>query len=105
LPAWYLTQKWYEHMYAAISVDSTPSSGISAACTTNCYSAGARTGLDAVVISAGPQIGAQNRYVVSPTVSDFLELPNNTGTTTRTFADTTAARTSSYADLLSTIPR
>ncbi|MCA3035561.1 MAG: hypothetical protein ING33_10235 [Rhodocyclaceae bacterium] len=105
LPAWYLTQKWYEHMYAAISVDSTPSSGTSAACTTNCYSAGARTGLDAVVISAGPQIGAQNRYAVSPTVSDFLEAPNTTGTTTRTFADTTAARTSTYADLLSTIPR
>jgi hypothetical protein len=105
LPAWYLTQKWYEHMYAAISIDSTPSSGTSAACTTNCYSAGTRTGLDAVVISAGPQFGAQNRYVASPTVSDFLEFPNTTGTTTRTFADTTAARTSGYADLLSTIPR
>ena len=105
LPSWYFTQKWYEQIYGAISTDSTPASGTSASCSSNCFSSGTRPGLDAIVISAGPQIGSQNRYVASPTVADFLEAPNSTGASTRSFAATTASRTSMYADLVTTVPR
>ena len=105
LPAWYLSEKWYEQVYAAISTDSTPTSGTSAACSANCFAAGTVTGRDVVVITGGPQLPGQNRFVVTPTIADFLEAPNSTGTSTRVFAATHAPRTATYADTVSTIPR
>ena len=105
LPSWYFTQKWYEQVYGAISADSTPASGTSVSCSSNCFSSGARSGLDVIIISAGPQIASQNRYVATPLISDFLEAPNSTGVSTRAFAASTASRTTTYADVVTTFPR
>lgn len=104
LPTWYAAHKWHEFMFAAISSDASPTVGGNA-CSANCFSAGARNGLHAVVISAGKMIAAQNRYSGTPTVNDFLEAPNNTGSTTRIFAEPNAKHTSTYADTIAPIPR
>ena len=104
LPAWYFAHKWNEYIYAAYSPDASPAVG-GTACSANCLSAGARNGLNAVVISAGKMINSQNRYAGTPTVDDFLETPNNTGTTTRIFAEQNANHTSTYIDTVATIPR
>ena len=103
LPTWYTAHKWNEFIYAAISSDASPSIG-GHGCSTNCFSAGTRGGLNAVVISSGKQIGAQNRYVATPAITDFLEAPNSTGTATRSFADTSASQSTTYADTVVTIP-
>lgn len=104
LPTWYADNKWNEFIYASISPDASPAVG-GHACAANCFSAGVRTGLNAIVISSGKMINAQNRYSATPTVTDFLEAPNSTGNTTRVFADTNATQTSTYADTVLTIPR
>jgi type II secretory pathway pseudopilin PulG len=109
LPAWYLTQNWYEFIYAAISSDSSPTSspppGTSVACTANCFSAGPKTGLDFVVISAGVQLAGQDRYVATPGATAFLEGVNSTGSTTRAFESISTTRTNTYADSVVTFPR
>ena len=104
LPTWYAAHKWNEFMYAAISADASPVFGGNT-CGANCLSAGARSGLNAVVISSGKMINSQNRYLATPSVNDFLEAPNNTGSSTRIFADPNANHTSTYADTVATIPR
>ena len=105
LPDWYFSERWYEFMYAAISPDSAPSAaGVSANCSANCLAAGARTGFDVIVLSAGKAIGTQSR-TPTPTISDFLEAPNATGASTRMFADVSKKRDSTYADTVATIPR
>lgn len=104
LPSWYADHKWNEFIYAAISSDASPTVGGNT-CTANCFSAGVRTGLHAIVISSGKMINTQNRYLATPSVTDFLEAPNSTGTATRTFAETNASQSSSYADTVITIPR
>lgn len=104
LPKWYVVEKWQEYIYAAISPDASPVIG-GATCGGNCFSAGTRVGITAVVISSGKMIGTQNRYIVSPTIADFLEAPNVTGVSTRIFADTTASQSNSYADTIATIPQ
>jgi len=105
LPAWYLTQQWYEVIYAAVSADATPSSGTSSNCSTNCFSAGGRNGLDVAVISTGAPLAGQNRYSGSPLATDFLEAPNATGVSTRSFASSTATRSAAYQDTVVTLPR
>ena len=100
----YLAHKWNEFIYAAISPDASPAVG-GHACTANCFSAGVRNGLNAIVISSGKMIAAQSRYAGTPTVNDFLEAPNNTGAATRIFAEINANQTSTYADTIVTIPR
>jgi hypothetical protein len=109
LPSWYESENWHESMYAAISPDSTPSSGTSASCSANCFSVGPRAGIDVVVIASGPQLTtispAQNRYASTPTTVDFLEAPNATGTSTKTFSAINSKRTITYADTIATIPR
>ena len=104
LPRWYTDHKWHEFIYAAISPDASPSVG-GHACSANCFSAGTRGGVNALVISSGKQISPQNRYAAMPSVTDFLEAPNSTGTATRTFADTNTSQTGTYADTIATIPR
>lgn len=104
VPSWYITQKWYESIYAAFSPDVTPTTN-AANCTTNCFTVGSKANVNAVVISAGPQLVGQNRFVVTPAISDFLEAPNSTGPATRTFASTTQPRNTTYADTLVTIPK
>ncbi len=104
LPNWYFTQKWHESLYAAFSPDVTPATN-AANCTTNCFTVGAKTNVNAVVISAGPQLAGQNRFAVTPAASDFLEAPNATGSTTRIFASTTLPRSTTYADTVVTIPK
>ncbi len=104
MPAWYVNEKWNEFIYAALSPDASPAVG-GTACSANCFTAGARTGLNAVVISAGKSLAGQNRYTAGTTVADFIEAPNATGTSTRTFADPHTAMTAVYADTVSTIPR
>ncbi len=104
LPTWYADHKWNEFIYASISPDASPAVG-GHACTANCFSAGVRTGLNAIVVSSGKMINTQNRYSATPTIADFLEAPNSTGNATRVFADTNAPQTSIYADTVLTIPR
>ena len=103
LPTWYADHKWNEFIYAAISPDASPAVG-GRACAANCLSAGVRTGLNAVVISSGKMINTQNRYVTTPSVTDFLEAPNVSGASTRIFAETSASQSSTYADTVVTIP-
>ena len=103
LPTWYTDHKWNEFIYAAISPDASPAVG-GRACAANCLSAGVRTGLNAVVISSGKMINTQNRYVTTPSVTDFLEAPNVSGASTRIFAETSASQSSTYADTVVTIP-
>lgn len=108
LTSWYLTQRWYELTYAAMSSDSAPDgSGVSNPCSANCFSVGGRSNIDAAVIVAGPQLAAlsQNRYRPSPTVADFLEAPNTTGATTKFFAAEKLPRNPTYADTIATVPR
>lgn len=108
VPAWYFNEKWYELAYAAMSTDAAPNaSGVSSFCSTNCFSVGGRSNIDAAVIVAGPQLAAlsQNRYRPSPTVADFLEAPNTTGATTKFFAAEKLPRNPTYADTIATVPR
>ena len=103
LPTWYFSEKWYEFMYAAISADVVPPS--TAPCAANCFTAGSRGNIDAVVISAGAPLAGQFRYAGSPDEAHFLEAQNVTGSTNKAFAAPNLARTSSYADSVVTIPR
>lgn len=116
LPAWYYSEKWYESTIVTISADSTPnSSGNSVACSAACLSAGNKSGLDAVVISSGVQLknlpslsgDNQNRYVINPTIGQFLEPPNIdiNGASTRLFAQPNTKHSPTYADTIATIPR
>jgi len=110
LPTWYLSQQWYEQMYAAISTDSVPSGGTSPACSSNCLISGSRTTVDAVVVSAGAPLATQTRYAGAPTIGSFLEMPNSlvapaAPTASRTFASSDQPRTATYADLVVTLPR
>ena len=103
MPTWYADHKWHEFIFAAISADASPSVG-GHNCSANCFSAGTRTGLNAIVISSGKPIGTQNRYAVTPAATDFLEAPNITGTATRIFADANARQNATYADTVVTVP-
>ena len=110
LPSWYSTQQWYEQIYAAISADSVPSSGTSPVCSTNCLISGARTNIDALVISTGAPLAAQIRYAGSPIAGSFIESPNSliapaTSSASRTFAGADQQRTTSYLDSIVTVPR
>ncbi len=104
VPVWYASQKWYESTIAAFSNDVSPVTN-SPACSSNCFSAGTKTGVDAVVISAGPPLAGQNRFAVTPAIGDFLEAPNVTGASTRIYASSTQPRNTTYADTVATIPK
>jgi hypothetical protein len=104
MPSWYASQKWHEFMYSMFSPDVVPA-GAGANCTTNCLTAGTRTNIDSVTISSGAALAGQSRYSGTPAAADFLEAPNATGSTTRTFAAPTQNRTSTYADSVITQPR
>jgi hypothetical protein len=104
LPKWYVKEKWYEHIYAAMSPDVNPVAG-GTACSANCFTVGTRNGIALVVISAGAALGGQNRSSASPGASDFLESSNATGAANRVFVEPGNRYTSTYADSIATIPR
>jgi len=104
MPNWYFTEKWNEFVLSAVSSDASPATGGSN-CATNCFTAGARTGLQSIVVSVGAPLAGQNRYVVSPAAADFVEGANATGIITLMFADPKQTRSGTYADTIATIPR
>lgn len=105
LPAWYLSQNWYQHIYGAISADVAPPALATASCAANCFTSGGRNNIDALFISVGAALAGQTRYSGSPTAADFLESVNATGSTTRTFAPPSQPRNTTYADSVVTLPR
>jgi hypothetical protein len=105
-PDWYFTEKWYQYIYFAFSPDVKPGSG-SLKCSTalgNCLTSGAKTEIDAVILSVGPPLPGQLRATSAPPLSAFLEGVNESSATTRIFAPSSETRTSLYADYVATIP-
>ncbi|MCA2998388.1 MAG: hypothetical protein ING75_07260 [Rhodocyclaceae bacterium] len=105
LPAWYLSQNWYQHIYGAISADVAPPALATVSCTANCFTSGGRNNIDAVFISTGAALAGQIRYSGTPAAADFLESANATGGTTGIFSPPTQLRTSIYSDSVVTLPR
>jgi hypothetical protein len=105
LPDWYFSERWYEFMLAVISTDSTPNaSGQSINCSAACLSAGTRNNIDMIFFSAGKPLIGQNRYSLSPTISNFLEGINAVSNTS-TFSAINTPITGTYVDTIAIIPR
>ena len=107
MPNWYFTEKWNQYSFAALSPDVSPAAG-AANCSANCFEAGPRKSLDAVITTTGAPFAGQNRNQAAPPLNAFLEDVNATGLTTGpTYGKFNAVgtpKTAIYNDATATLP-
>ncbi len=107
MPNWYFTEKWNQYSFAALSPDVSPAAG-AVNCSANCFEAGPRKSLDAIIATTGAPLTGQTRNQPTPPPSAFLEDVNATGLTTGpTYGKFNAVgtpKTLIYNDALATLP-
>ena len=108
MPNWYFAEKWNQYSFAALSPDVSPVAG-AVNCSANCFEAGPRKSLDAIIATTGAPFAGQNRNQPTPPLNAFLEDVNATGLTTgpTTYGKFNAVgtpKTLIYNDAIATLP-
>ena len=77
LPQWVEGEEWHKYSYYHYAIDSPPD------CVAGCLSniATGANDIDALIVFAGRQIGAQQRGVALSNLADYFEIENNNGDT------------------------